>query len=292
MSHLLRGEERGHDALLRGSALQRAGDLGVQRETVLRDAGPARPGSERSTRSEVHAGRSRPGRGGATDAALTGECTSGLRSPVSDRIESLRATARGSGLFVDFDGTLSEIAPTPEAAVPVPGAPEALARPRRRSGWWRWCRGVRRRRCGRSSAIPPACGGSGCTGWRTGSASPDDAFAASLVPLVRDSVSEVEGIRLEPKGRTLAVHYRQAADPEAVRQSPALPARGDRRGRGPPPDRGQAGDGAGPGDVPTKGDVIREPAGTSTGWLYAGDDLADLQAFGAVDELAATARSG
>lgn len=35
---------------------------------------------------------------------------------------------RPAGLFTDFDGTLSEIAPVPDAAIPYPGAREALAR--------------------------------------------------------------------------------------------------------------------------------------------------------------------
>ena len=43
-------------------------------------------------------------------------------------MESLLATPHHSGLFLDFDGTLSEIVPVPEDARPLPGVPELLAR--------------------------------------------------------------------------------------------------------------------------------------------------------------------
>jgi trehalose 6-phosphate phosphatase len=65
---------------------------------------------------------------------LTGKGLFAVKIDVSTRIDEVARQCvdvlrnRPSGLFSDFDGTLSEIAPTPRDAVAAPGASEALAR--------------------------------------------------------------------------------------------------------------------------------------------------------------------
>jgi trehalose 6-phosphate phosphatase len=54
------------------------------------------------------------------------ETTTRIEEVANRCIQALRQTP--AGVFSDFDGTLSEIAPTPAGAIAFPGAPEALDR--------------------------------------------------------------------------------------------------------------------------------------------------------------------
>ena len=49
-------------------------------------------------------------------------------SAVTDPLAPFRARPQASGVFLDFDGTLSEIVPVPSEARPAAGVPELLAR--------------------------------------------------------------------------------------------------------------------------------------------------------------------
>src|SRR5262249_21207116 len=106
---------------------------------------------------------------------------------------------------------------------------------------------------------------------------------------VRELAGEIPGTLVEDKGSAIAVHYRATPDPEAAerRLSPALRELADRnrmallRGKGGlellPIDAGGKG-----------GALMREVvAHDLTGCLFAGDDVADLDAFRAMDRLRA-----
>lgn len=60
------------------------------------------------------------------DAIVDVETTQRIEAVARQCVEAL--AHHPAGVFSDFDGTLSEIAPTPDAAVPFPGAAEALDR--------------------------------------------------------------------------------------------------------------------------------------------------------------------
>jgi trehalose 6-phosphate phosphatase len=105
-------------------------------------------------------------------------------------------------------------------------------------------------------------------------------------------VEDLEGIRLEPKGPTVAVHYRHARDPDATRTTLLERLGAIAEGSGLRLIEGKRVVELAPGDAPTKGDVVRRNARGLEALMYAGDDLADLPAFGAIDEAAASGAAG
>jgi trehalose 6-phosphate phosphatase len=114
-------------------------------------------------------------------------------------------------------------------------------------------------------------------------------LVAAVVPLVRSASAVVPEAWVEDKGSSVAVHYRQAPDPVAARAAllVALQPVATDAGLGliegkmvlelVPPDR------------PLKGGAVERLAGEHAlqAVLYAGDDHADLDAFAALDRLAA-----
>lgn len=115
-----------------------------------------------------------------------------------------------------------------------------------------------------------------------------------LLPEVERAVASVPGARVEHKGVQVAIHYRGASDPEAAvsvlreRLSRLAEARGLKMLEGKRVLE------LAPLDGPTKGDVVTRVA-TEAGLryvLYAGDDVADLEAFAAVDRLAGSGTAG
>ncbi len=140
-----------------------------------------------------------------------------------------------AALFIDVDGTLLELAPRPELVAVPPGLPALLQSLRRERGGalalvsgrrladldrlfapWRGAaaglHGAERRRAD-GSHVP---GGSG----------PDDIAAAAALDRLRpeliDAARRWPGVWLEDKGRTLALHYRDA--PENAAEIDAIAA--------------------------------------------------------------------
>jgi trehalose 6-phosphate phosphatase len=186
------------------------------------------------------------------------------------------------GLFLDFDGTLSDIAPTPEEARPLPGVVEALER---LAGAYGLVAVVTGRPAADVLRILPVPGVRifGLYG-AEGTAVP------GLRPGLRDAVAgaarRVPGARVEDKGSSLAVHVRGTDDPDAAmaRLWPLL-------------ERAVEAD-----EVVLRGRLVLEVAPRAmddkgravvravrehglTGALYAGDDAADVGAFDALDRL-------
>jgi trehalose 6-phosphate phosphatase len=122
---------------------------------------------------------------------------------------------------------------------------------------------------------------------------PDRAGGVEPAP-IRAALADVEGLarsvqgaRVEDKGRSLAVHYREAGDPAgAVRRlRPKLEALARRRGLG--VIEGKMVIEVVPLDLPGKGAVVAREAASRglRACLFAGDDVADLDAFSELDRL-------
>jgi trehalose-phosphatase len=137
----------------------------------------------------------------------------------------------------DFDGTLSHIAPTPEAAVLVPGAKDALDRLSRLPGVQvavisgRSLPGVEQK-IGLPALIYAGNHGLEMEGPNMPALTlfTEDVHEELLTALamLRRKLDGVPGVLIEDKGSSLSVHYRQAAPPDfdlvahAVTESAAL----------------------------------------------------------------------
>ena len=183
-----------------------------------------------------------------------------------------------SAILLDFDGTLAEIVARPELAAPVDGAREAVAGLVGRFGVVAVISG---RPTDDVRALVDVEGvryvglyGLEVTAVPAGVREAAD-VAAALVPEAW----------VEDKGGSVALHYRQAPDPESARRGllsalRSVPAGFDVI-------EGKLVVELVPADRPRKGGAVRrviEEAGAAAA-LYAGDDLADVEAFAELDLL-------
>jgi trehalose 6-phosphate phosphatase len=218
---------------------------------------------------------------------------------VSD-IDRLLKAAGDAGIFCDFDGCLAPIIPDPEAAKAVRGATATLERLARRfkvvavvSG--RSAADLSRRVRARGVRL---LGLHGMEDVRDGAITvvPEAEAAREAVEATARSLGEalrgVRGAVLEHKGLALAVHFRRAADPEEAERtaSPLVHDTAARNGLIVVPGRRILEvRPAGGGD---KGDAVRRviAAESLAAAMVAGDDVGDLPAFAALDELDARVR--
>ncbi|MCU0312074.1 MAG: trehalose-phosphatase [Acidimicrobiales bacterium] len=209
-------------------------------------------------------------------------------APDDDPFGPLLADPGGAGLFTDFDGTLAPIVDDPDTSRPLPGAPAVLE-------------GLAGRlaRVGVVSGRPvdvlerffaPAIALSGLYGLQRsiGGRRLDHPEAAAWGPVVDDAVERArtagpEGVRVEHKGLSVTLHYRERPD-LAVAAEEWAAAESSRTGLGvhrarmsvelhPPidADKGTA--------MLTMAEGLRVVA-------FVGDDVGDLPAFAALDDLA------
>jgi len=111
---------------------------------------------------------------------------------------------------------------------------------------------------------------------------------APLAEALRRVAAGVPGAWVEEKGASLAVHYRQAPDPAAARASLVRSLGAAARRAGWEIVEGKMVLEVMPPDRPRKGAAVERlvrEAGLAAA-LYAGDDVADLDAFAALDRLA------
>ncbi len=213
-------------------------------------------------------------------------------------LDAILADPDGALIATDFDGTLSPIVADPAAARAAPGAAEALARLAARVGTVAVITGRPPREAvalGGFAHVPGlvVLGHYGAQRWHDGLLTaappvPGVALARRELPAVLAAAGAPAGTRLEDKGDALAVHTRQAADPEgalALLRGPlgtlaaaaglALePGRLVLELRPPGMDKGAA-----------LRALAAERAARSV--LFCGDDLGDLAAFAAIRELRA-----
>jgi len=204
----------------------------------------------------------------------------------ADRLASLRALREQAGLFLDFDGTLSEIAPRPEAARPVAGAPDVLARLAERYAIVAVVSG-RPAADVRELLDVPGVVILGHYGLE--SPADDDASIAGVRTEVETAITGRAGTWVEDKGRSVAVHFREAERPDAAAEAlrPKLEEIAGAHGLLLLP--GKMVLELAPAETPGKGAVVAHEVRTRglRACLFAGDDVADLAAFSALDRLSA-----
>jgi trehalose 6-phosphate phosphatase len=206
-----------------------------------------------------------------------------------DPLAPLRRDPATAGIFSDFDGTLSPIVEDPELAEPVAGVPRLLAELARRyavvavvsgrpvaflavrlpaSVLLAGLYGLEVQRHGERQIDPEA------ERWR--------AVVSAAVTRLRAVTPS--GVLVEPKGLSVTCHYRTnpSLEPQVMALAQEVAAatglivhRGRKSVELLPPIRAD------------KGTVIRKLAAPLRSVCYLGDDLGDLAAFRALDQLAA-----
>lgn len=210
-------------------------------------------------------------------------------------LEPLRSAPSDAGLFIDFDGTLSEIVDSPEMARPAPGVIELLHALSRRLKLVAIV-------SGRSTHQLVEWLGPDIEIWGLHGAERSDAGQVvlshravayeELMPAVAAEARAalaLDGIQVEDKGAMVGLHYRQAPDRASAEKLVAEVAQdlADRHGLI-----------VGTGRLVVE---LRPPLGFSKAAVilertresglaavaFVGDDIVDLPAFDALDELAA-----
>ncbi|AYN40723.1 trehalose-phosphatase [Streptomyces dangxiongensis] len=225
-----------------------------------------------------------------------------------DGLAALLARPRDAVIGLDFDGTLAPIVADPEQARAHPGAVPALAALAPEVASIAVITGRPPEvavRYGGFADVPglehlTVLGHYGAERWEaaTGKVTappphPGVAAARAELPGLLERAGAGQGTWIEEKGRALAVHTRRAADPQAAFEALRGPLAGlaTRHGlivepgrlvlelRPPGMDKGVA--------------LLDHARATRAGCVvYAGDDLGDLPAFAAVDELRAAGTPG
>ncbi|HEY7260985.1 MAG TPA: trehalose-phosphatase [Trebonia sp.] len=222
--------------------------------------------------------------------AATQEGQAGLDAIVADPGHALIAS--------DFDGTLAPIVEDPAAAAAAPGAAAALARLAAVAGTVAIITGRPAREAVALGGLADVAGlivlgHYGGERWQAGrltaAAAPDGvALVRQALPGVLAAAGAPEGTKIEDKGTALAVHTRQAADPEAAlaRLREPLTALAADAGLSLEPGRLVL-ELRPPGT--DKGTALRALAAerAARAVLFCGDDLGDLAAFAAVRALRA-----
>jgi trehalose 6-phosphate phosphatase len=202
-----------------------------------------------------------------------------------DLLEGIRTLGRRAGIFLDFDGTLAEIVPTPDLAAPLPGVEGLLERLADHYGIVAIVSG---RPTAQLRALLDAPNVALFGLYGLDALHPDAGVPPAAREAIGRAIAPVAGAWLEEKGAVVAVHYRQAPDPAGAERilSPILAQIGHRYGLALL--RGKMVLELAPATVPGKGEIVlmRARDGRLAGCLYAGDDVADLEAFAALDELA------
>jgi trehalose 6-phosphate phosphatase len=205
-----------------------------------------------------------------------------------DPLAPLRRDPATAGIFSDFDGTLSPIIEDPELAEPVAGVPGLLAELARRyavvavvsgrpvaflaarlpasillAGLY----GLEVQRDGERQIDPEA------ERWRT----------VVSTAVVRLRAAAPPGVLVEPKGLSVTCHYRTnpALEPQVMALAQEVAAATGLVAR-----RGRKSVELLPPIHADKGTVIRRWAAPLRAACYFGDDLGDLAAFHALDQLA------
>ena len=201
-------------------------------------------------------------------------------------LRTLASTPHRAGLFLDFDGVLSDIAPNPDEAVPRAGIPELLLELDQQLGRVVIVSG---RPVGYLAAhIPDAVDIVGLYGLesrvagRLATLHEAERWRPVMAGLVDEAIARFGGAVVEPKGLSLTVHYRSdaaLADPMGawVREAAARTGAEGRAAKRsfevhPPIKR-------------DKGTVVVDLADGLDPVAYVGDDLGDLPAFDGLDQL-------
>jgi trehalose 6-phosphate phosphatase len=191
--------------------------------------------------------------------------------------------AEEAGVFLDFDGSLSAIVARPEEARPVSGAREALAS---LVGRYRVVAVISGRRFEEVAQLldVPGLRYFGLYGMEE--AAPE--LMAVVAPRVQAAAEAVPEAWVEDKGASIAVHYRQAPDPPRARAELVAALEKVASSAGLEVVEGKMVVELVPAGRPRKGGAVERLVGENqlSAALFAGDDVADLDAFRALDGLA------
>ena len=207
--------------------------------------------------------------------------------PRSRALEAFTAADGRAGILVDFDGSLSPIVARPELAQIREGARDALAR-----------------LVGRYAVVAVVSGRTraelegliGVPGVRLAALygiEDETGLPDGLEDRVRAIAAAFPGVRIEPKGGAIAVHFRGASDPAAAEAelSSALAPIAEEAGM--ELIEGKKVLELVPAGRPLKGGAVEAIVADTEldAVLYAGDDVADLRAFAVLDRLAAEGKA-
>ena len=197
----------------------------------------------------------------------------------------MREAASRAGVLLDFDGSLADIVARPELASPVQGARDAIAALVRR---YRVVALISGRRNEELLAFIDVDGLEHVGLYGMQEAAPD--LIDAISGLVDRAVEAVPEAWVEHKVSSLAVHYRQAPDAAAARAA-LLPRLMDvAAASGLRVLEGKMVMEVVPASRPLKGGAVERLIGEHAleAVLFAGDDLADLDAFAALDRASAS----
>jgi len=246
-------------------------------------------------------------RSGGRDGAMTGADPGGLPAPrTAEGRAGLAAIRQDPGtalIAMDFDGTLSPIVADPREARAHPGAVAGLRGLAGLVGTLAVITGrpaMEAVELGGFGSIPGliVLGHYGWERWEDGALAappppPGVATARARLPELLAEAGAPEGTRIEDKGSALAVHTRRTADPAAALAAVADPVAGLAAATGLTLEPGRLVIELRPPGM-DKGSALTALAAErkSGAILFAGDDLGDLPAFGAVRALRAAGHPG
>lgn len=190
--------------------------------------------------------------------------------------------AREAGILLDFDGSLSAIVARPEDARPVDGAREVLAE---LVVQYRVVAVISGRRSEEVAALLDVPGLRYFGLYGLEEAAPE--LVAVVTPSVEEAASAVPEAWVEDKGASLAVHYRQAPDPARARVQLVAALEEVASSTGLELVEGKMVVELVPAGRPRKGGAVERLVGENhlSAALFAGDDVADVEAFRALDSL-------
>jgi trehalose 6-phosphate phosphatase len=213
-----------------------------------------------------------------------------------ERVKEIARRGRRAGLFLDFDGTLSEVVPVASEARPVEGVVDLLAGLAGRLGVVAVVSGRSARELVRWLGDGPEIWGvHGAQRARGGVVELSEAvrpFAALMEDVRRraeDAAASLEGVDVEDKEVVVTLHWRAAADREAARRSAEAVAGRLAETHGVTLAPGRMTLELRPPVELSKAAVVlgRARAEGLDAVAFVGDDTVDLPAFDALDELAA-----
>lgn len=198
-------------------------------------------------------------------------------------LDAFRELRERAGVFLDFDGSLSAIVARPELAAPHPGAREALAALVDRYAVVAVVSGRRSEEVAGLLDVE----GVRYEGLYGLQGELDEASHA-LAPEVIAAAAAVPQAWVEEKGVSLAVHYRQAPEPVGARSALVAALEPLAAAAGLELVEGKMVLELVPAGRPMKGGTVERVVAELdlAAALFAGDDVADIDAFGALERLA------
>jgi trehalose 6-phosphate phosphatase len=218
---------------------------------------------------------------------------------VSDELlETFKERPEVAGVYLDFDGTLSEIVHVPSDARPVPGARDLLPKLAERYALVSVVSGRSAEQLlewlGGEIEIWGVHGAQRAVGGRvqvSDAAAPFEKLMGTVRAEAERRIAELDlpGVIVEDKGVMIALHFRAASDVEAARRTLDELAESLATEHGLKRAGGRLAFELRPPIEVTKADVVlrRTREENLSAAMFVGDDRVDLPAFDALDELAA-----